>query len=143
MPSRRAHGECRGRREYSVKDLNLVTGRIVAAAIRIHSRIGPGLLESVYEMVLERDLVRQGLHVERQKQIAFDFEGMRFANAIRADLIVENAIIVEVKSVTASTDVHKKQLLTYLRVADHRIGLLLNLGAPIMKDGIIRVVNRL
>lgn len=122
-------------------ELNVVTGGIVDAAYRIHSRIGPGLLESVYEMILARELERRGLRVERQKAVSFEFEELRFENAFRADLIVEGAVLVEVKSVATIADVHKKQLLTYLKLLDYRVGLLLNFGAPLMKDGIERIAN--
>lgn len=129
------------RRGAEMNDRDVITGRIVDAAYRIHSRLGPGLLESVYEAILARDLKRHGLHVERQKPVSFDFEGLWFENAFRADLIVENAVIVEVKSVPALTNLHEKQLLTYLRVLDYRVGLLLNFGGALMKDGIKRLAH--
>lgn len=124
-------------------ELNVITGRIVDAAVRIHSTLGPGLLESVYENILARDLVRSGLEVVRQKSVSFEYEGMRFENAFRPDLVIGGAIIVEVKSLPAFCAVHERQLLTYLRLLDCRVGLLLNFGTPLMKDGIRRVVNRL
>lgn len=124
-------------------ELNLITGRIVDAAVRIHSTLGPGLVESVYEKILARDLVRNGLHVERQKWQSFEFEGLLFEDAFRPDLVVQNAVVVEVKSVSSIPAAHEKQLLTYLRLLDLRVGLLLNFGAPLMKDGIRRLVNRL
>ena len=122
---------------------NLITATIVDAAIRIHRALGPGLLESVYEIVLARDLVRRGYFVERQKPVSFNFEGLWFEDAFRANLVVERAVVIEVKSVVTLAPVHAKQLLTYLRLLDHRLGLLLNFGAPAMKDGITRVVNKL
>ncbi len=126
-----------------MNNINEITGVIVDRAFRIHSKLGPGLLESVYETILSRDLSRAGLEVERQKPISFDFEGLWFENAYRADLVVENAVIVEVKSVPALASVHEKQLLTYVRLLDYRVGLLLNFGAPLLKHGIKRVVNHL
>jgi iron complex transport system substrate-binding protein len=115
----------------------------VDAAFHIHSKLGPGLLESVYEMILAKDLERRGLSVERQKSIPIEFDGLHFEEGFRADLIVEHAIIVELKSVELLAPVHYKQLLTYLRLLDYRLGLLINFGAPGIKDGIKRVVNKL
>ena len=123
--------------------LNRISGRIVDSAVRIHTRLGPGLLESVCERILARDLARQGYRVERQKPIALEFDGLRFENVGRADLIVEGVIVVEVKSRLRIRRVHAKQLLTYLRLLDLRLGLLLNFGAPLMKDGIKRIANGL
>jgi iron complex transport system substrate-binding protein len=124
-------------------ELNDITGHVVNAAYRIHTKLGPGLLESVYETILSRDLAMRGLKVERQKPISFDFEGLWFEDAYRADIILENAVIVEVKSVDAIAAVHEKQLITYLRLLDYRLGLLVNFGAPLIKDGIRRFAHRL
>jgi iron complex transport system substrate-binding protein len=124
-------------------ELNLITGHAIAAAVRIHSKLGPGLLEKVYERILARDLVRAGLHVERQKSVSFDFEGLWFENAFRVDLLIERAVIVELKSQPAITTANQKQLLTYLKLLDCRVGLILNFGAELLKDGIKRVVYRL
>lgn len=118
-----------------------ITGAIVDAAVRLHKALGPGLLESVYELVLLRDLQRMGLRTERQIPVSFDYEGIHFSDAFRLDLLVEGRVIVEVKSVEALAPVHSKQLLTYLRLMKCSVGLLLNFGAPVMKDGIKRVVN--
>ena len=126
-----------------VTELNRLTGIVVDSAYRIHSKIGPGLLESVYETILARDLVARGLQVERQKVISFGFEGLWFEDAYRADIVVQNAVVVEVKSLESIATVHEKQLMTYLRVLDYRVGLLLNFGAPLIKDGIRRLVNRI
>lgn len=123
-------------------ELNDITGHVVNAAVRIHSKLGPGLMESVYETILARDLSNQGFGVERQKWISFDFEGLWFDDACRADIIVDRAVIVEVKSVATILPRHEKQLLTYLRLLDYRVGLLLNFGAPLLKDGIRRIANR-
>lgn len=124
-------------------ELNTVTGNVIDAAIRIHSRLGPGLLESVYETILARDLAARGLHIERQKPVSFDFEGLWFEDAFRLDLLVERKVVVEIKSATNIAPAHEKQLLTYLRLLDCRVGLLLNFGAPYMRDGIKRIANRL
>jgi GxxExxY protein len=123
-------------------DLNRITGLIVESAFRIHSKLGPGLMESVYETILSRDLARHGFAIERQKCISFDFEGLWFADACRVDLVVERCVAVEIKSVAAILPRHHKQLLTYVRLLDYRVGLLLNFGAPTMKDGIKRIANR-
>ena len=124
-------------------DLNTLTGKIVASAVRIHRALGPGLFESVYETVLARDLTDAGLRVEVQKPIPIRFENLYFENAFRADLVIEEALIIEIKSLTALAPIHEKQLLTYLRLLDYRVGLLLNFGAPMMRQGIKRIVNRL
>lgn len=124
-----------------VDELNETTGAVVGAALRIHRTLGPGLLESVYEKILARDLIRQGYRVERQKAVSFEFEGMSFQNAGRVDLVIERAVVVEVKSVARLPTAYEKQLLTYLRLLDCRVGLLLNFGAPLMKDGITRIIN--
>jgi GxxExxY protein len=124
-------------------ELNRVTGVIVDSAFRIHSTLGPGLMEHVYETILARDLARRGFAVERQRSISFDFEGLWFDDACRADLVVEGCVVVEIKSVATILARHHKQVLTYLRLLDYRVGLLLNFGAPTMKDGIKRIVHRL
>lgn len=124
-------------------DPNIVARAIVSAAFRISKALGPGLLESVYERVLERDLVRQGLHVERQKPVSFGFEGLWFENGFRVDLVVEKMVIVELKSARALDPADHKQLLTYPRLTDCKLGLLINFGAPTLRSGIKRVVNGL
>ncbi len=124
-------------------DLNSISGMIVDAAFHIHSTLGPGLLESVYEVVLVHDLEKRGLKVERQKPVPIEYDGIRFDEGFRADLIVENCVVVELKSVEELSRVHSKQLLTYLRLLDYRLGLLINFGAPVIRDGIRRIVNRL
>jgi GxxExxY protein len=122
---------------------NEVATQIVDAAFQVHSRLGPGLLESVYEVILAHELTRRGLKVERQVAIGLEYDGMKFDEGFRADLIVADKVIVEIKSVEMTAPVHKKQLLTYLRLADKRLGLLINFGSALIKDGITRVVNRL
>lgn len=125
-----------------VDNLNRITGVIVDSAYRIHSKLGPGLMESVYESILSRDLARLGLIIERQKSLSFDFEGLWFDDACRADLIIERCVVVEIKSTASILPRHHKQLLTYMRILDYRVGLLLNFGAATMKEGIKRVANR-
>ena len=126
-----------------MRDLNAISGKIVDAAFHIHSTLGPGLLESVYEVILAHELGKRGLKVERQKPVPIEFEGIRFDEGFRADLIVEDCVVVELKSVEELSRVHSKQLLTYLRLLDYRLGLLINFGAPVIKEGIRRVANRL
>ena len=117
--------------------------QIVDVAVRIHRGMGPGLLETVYEVILASELRRSGLRVERQVPISVTYEGLTFDEGFRADLIVENKVIVELKCAERVSNVHKKQLLTYLRLADKRLGYLLNFSEALMKHGITRIVNRL
>jgi iron complex transport system substrate-binding protein len=126
-----------------MKDLNSISGTIVDGAFHIHRKLGPGLLESVYEVILAHELERRGLRVERQKSVSITYDGLKFDEGFRADLIVEDCVVVELKSVEQLSPVHSKQLLTYLRLLDYRLGLLINFGAPVIKDGIRRIVNRL
>ena len=124
-------------------DENQIARVIVDAAYHIHKHLGPSLLESVYETVLSFDLERRGVQVQRQVPVPIVYEGISFNEGFRADLIVEDKVIVELKSVETVAPIHKKQLLTYLRLADKRLGLLINFGAELIRDGISRVVNRL
>ena len=122
---------------------NEIAKIVVDAAFQIHKRLGPGLLESVYEVVLAHVLKRRGLKVKRQAPVAIVFDGIRFDEGFRADLIVEDKVFIELKSVENVIPVHKKQLLTYLRLADKRLGLLINFGSELIRDGVSRVVNGL
>jgi iron complex transport system substrate-binding protein len=126
-----------------MKKLDDITGAIVDVALKIHLELGPGLLESVYEAVLARALERRGFHVERQKAIRFEYDGMVFEEGFRADLLVEDRVIVELKSVEKLAPVHSKQLLTYLRLMNLPVGLLINFGAATLKEGLHRIVNNL
>jgi len=118
-----------------------VSAIVVDAAFHLHRELGPGLLESVYEAVLARMLERRGLRIERQKIVAFDFDGMHFDEGLRVDLLVDGCLVVELKSVEILAPVHAKQLLTYLRLLHLPIGLLINFGAATFKEGVKRVVN--
>ncbi|MBP3303206.1 MAG: GxxExxY protein [Opitutales bacterium] len=122
---------------------NEIGNIIVATAIRLHQELGPGLLESVYEAILAKLLKDQGLDVKRQVPIPFEYEGMRFEEEFRADLVVEDKVIVELKSVEILNNAHKKQLLTYLKLTGKKLGYILNFGGALMKDGIVRSVNKL
>ena len=122
---------------------NEIARIVVDIAFNIHKELGPGLLETVYEVVLAHELKKYGLKTERQKKVPIVYEGIRFDEGFRADIIVENRVILEIKSVEALSKVHKKQLLTYLRLTDKKLGLLINFGSSLIKDGIHRVVNGL
>ncbi len=122
---------------------NDITGIIVDVAYKIHTTLGPGLLESVYEVAMKYELEKRGLQVTRQEVIPIIYEGIHLEEGFRADLIVEDKVIVELKSVEIIHPVHKKKLLTYLRLADKRVGLIINFSTLLIKDGISRVVNNL
>jgi GxxExxY protein len=122
---------------------NEIAREIVDAAYKVHTTLGPGLLESVYEAVLAYELETRGLEAARQCAIPIAYGRIKFEEGFRADLIVADKVIVELKSVENIIPVHKKQLLTYLRLADKRLGLLINFGANLIKDGITRIVNGL
>jgi GxxExxY protein len=122
---------------------NEISQIVIDAAVHVHRRLGPGLLESVYHTVLAHELIKRGLHVEKEVPVPVVWDNLRFEVGFRADLIVEGMVHIELKSVEAVAPVHKKQLLTYLHLTDKRLGLLLNFGAELLKDGIHRVVNGL
>jgi iron complex transport system substrate-binding protein len=124
-----------------VKPIDHLSADVVDSAIRIHRELGPGLLESVYELVLAASLQRLGYKVDRQKPVDIEFDGMRFSGAFRIDLLVDQRLIVEIKSVEQLNKAHGKQLLTYLRLMNQPVGLLLNFAGATMKEGIRRVVN--
>lgn len=124
-------------------ELDDITGGIIDTSMKIHTKLGPGLLESVYEVVLAKSLLQQGMTVERQKPVTFSYEALVFEEGFRVDLLVENKVIVELKSVEKLSPVHNKQLLTYLRLMNLPVGLLINFGAATLKEGLHRVVNKL
>lgn len=124
------------------RDVEDVAAIIVDAALQIHRELGPGLLESVYEAVLARLLEQRGLFVERQKPVPVAYQDIRIDEGFRLDLLVDRQLIVELKSVENLHPVHPKQLLTYLRLMNLPLGLLINFGAPLLKDGLKRVVNQ-
>jgi GxxExxY protein len=126
-----------------LKELNDISGQIVDASVHVHRRLGPGLLESVYESVLAYELQKRGVAVARQVPVPVVYDELRFEEGFRADLIVEKTVVVELKSVETLAPVHSKQLLTYMKLLDYRLGLLINFGAPLLKDGIKRIVNNL
>jgi GxxExxY protein len=120
---------------------NDLTGAVIEECIRIHRQLGPGLLESVYETVLYGALERKGLKVDRQVPVDIHYDGLTFPRAFRIDLRVEDCLLLEIKSVDRLSNLHAKQLLTYLRLTDSRLGLLLNFSGETMKEGIRRVIN--
>jgi GxxExxY protein len=120
---------------------NTITGHIVDAAYRVHTTLGPGLLESVYEAALAWELTKRGLSVARQRGIPVIYEQVNIHPGFFADLIVEEQIIVEIKAIEGIALVHRRQLLTYLKLADKRLGLLINFNVALIKDGIIRIAN--
>ena len=127
---------------YAVTE-NEIAKHIVDAAYKIHTTLGPGLFESVYETVMAQELASRGIHVTRQQALPVVWENVHLEAGFRADLIVENKVIIEIKSVDAIAPVHRKQLLTYLRLANMRLGILINFDVELIKDGIRRVVNGL
>ena len=122
---------------------NEISKIIVNCAFNIHSSLGPGLLESVYEELLAFELTDYGLLVERQKPIPVLYKNTKMEIGFRADLIVEHKVIIEIKSIEAIAPVHQKQLLTYLRITGNKLGLLINFNSALIKDGIQRIVNNL
>jgi GxxExxY protein len=122
---------------------NEIAKKIVNAAYKVHTTLGPGLLESVYRAAMQYELRNEGLQVEVEYPIPVIYQGIRLEIGFRADLFVENKVIVELKSLETIHPIHKKQLLTHIRLADKSLGLLINFGALLIKDGISRVVNGL
>lgn len=122
-------------------DENDIGTVLVDCAVKLHQDLGPGLLESVYEVTLAHKLKAHGLSVERQAAVAISYDGQRFDEGFRADLIVERKVIVELKSVEKVHSAHKKQLLTYLKLTGLKLGYLLNFGESLMKNGITRIIN--
>ena len=120
---------------------NEITKIIIDAAYKIHSTMGPGLLESAYQSIFVYELKKRGLSVESEKPMPVYYDSITLDMGYRADIIVENKVIIELKSVEKVAEVHKKQLLTYLRASGLQVGLLINFGAPLIKEGIFRIVN--
>jgi GxxExxY protein len=116
---------------------------IVDSAFKVHTKLGPGLLESVYEICLAHELKSRGLLVKRQHRVSIEYDGVKFEEGFRADLLVENKVIIELKSVERTIPAHKKQVLTYIKLADIKLGYLINFGEAYIKDGTTRIVNNL
>ena len=122
-------------------DLEAIVADVVDVSLRLHRDLGPGLLESVYETVLAGKLTQMGYRVARQKPVDIEFEGYKFESAFRIDLLIDDALLVELKSVERLNGAHAKQLLTYLRLTKQPLGLLINFGGETLKEGLRRVVN--
>ncbi len=114
---------------------------VVDASITVHKALGPGLFENVYEIALTHELKKHGLNIERQVPVSIEYDGIKFDEGFRADIIIENKVILELKSIESVTKAHKKQVLTYLRLTGCKLGFLLNFGESLMKDGIERIIN--
>jgi GxxExxY protein len=119
--------------------INRSSGIVIDAVYAVHFQIGPGLLESVYEKCLAHAIRRRGLFVQRQVVLPIEFEGLRLPSGLRIDMLVNGCVIVEIKAVEAVLPVHRAQLLTYLKLSEHRVGLLINFNVPLIKDGITRM----
>jgi GxxExxY protein len=122
-------------------ELDSITGAIVDAAMRVHTALGPGMLESVYEKCLKHELLKRGLRVASQVWLPIIYDGVEIEGGYRIDLLVEGEVIVELKVVEQILDLHKAQLLSYLKLADKRVGLLINFNVVHLRDGIRRLVN--
>ena len=120
-----------------------LSGEVIGAAIEVHRYLGPGLLESAYELALEHELRLRGLAVDRQKAVALNYKTIELGDGFRLDLLVEDSLVVEVKAVDLLLPVHEAQLLTYLRLSGKRLGLLINFNVPTIKNGIRRIANEL
>jgi len=124
-----------------MKDINFITADIVDVCVKIHSKLGPGLFESVYEKILIHELEKRGYKIEYQKEIPVQWDGAKLDLGFRADIIVENSVIIEIKSIEKLNDVHFKQILTYLKIMNIKIGLLVNFNESLIKYGIRRGIN--
>ena len=122
---------------------NQIAKAVVDVAYKLHTELGPGLMETVYEVLMEHELVRRGFSVRRQVPVPIEWNGVKFTEGFKADLIVNDRVIVGLKSIEKLMPVHSKQLLTYLRLMNLRLGLLINFGEERIKDGIKRVANGL
>lgn len=121
---------------------NEVTDKIIGAAIEVHRHLGPGLLESIYEECLCYELSQMGLQFQRQVRLPICYKGIKLESAYKVDLVVEDAVVVEIKATEGMAPVHSSQLLTYLKSSNKRVGLLINFNVPVLKDGLKRIVNR-
>lgn len=120
--------------------VNQVTGDVIGAAIEVHRRLGPGLLESAYQQCLARELVLRGIPFERQRPLPLEYKGIRLECGYRIDLLIAQTVVVEIKSVEAIAPVHEAQLITYLRLGGWKVGLLINFNVVVLKNGICRRV---
>lgn len=118
--------------------IDRIASEIVDSAFKVHSTLGPGLLESVYEICLAHELHRRGITFERQVSLPIIYEGLKLESGLRIDIIVDNSVVIEIKAVETLLDVHIAQLLTYLKLTHHRLGFIINFNVPRIKDGIKR-----
>ena len=125
------------------KELDRITGEIVDAAMKVHRTLGPGLLEGAYLACFRHELIKRGLAVQSQVRLPILYDGIRIDAGYRIDLVVEGAVLVELKAVTALQPIHRAQILSYLKLGDYRVGLLINFHVALLKDGIERLVNDL
>ena len=125
-----------------MRNLDELSYKVIGCAMEVHNVLGPGLLESVYEQALIHELAMSGIAVKRQVEVDVNYKGMNIANGLRVDLIVDDELIIELKSVEEIKPIHQKQLQTYLKLMDRRIGLLINFNTINLKDGIKRIVNK-
>jgi GxxExxY protein len=123
-------------------EINDITGQIIDAAMKVHTVLGPGLLESAYEACLTHELRKRGLHVETQKELPVVYDGVRLDVGYRIDLLVEGSVIMELKAVAELLPIHHAQLISYLKLSDLRVGLLVNFNVVRLKDGIKRMANK-
>lgn len=134
------HGDAETQRLSLPDGVNALTGQIVDAAFKVHAALGPGLLESLYEICLAHELRKRGLECDRQVDLPVEYDGLHFDSGLRLDLLVEDTVVVELKAVEHVHPVHKAQLLSYLRLTGKPVGLLINFHVPLIKDGIQRMV---
>ncbi len=132
-----------GRSKAMVMNINQLTSKIIGAAIEVHKILGPGLLESAYEECLCHELSIQEVSFEKQKPLSIDYKGKKLDCGYRLDMVVENAVVLELKSCEKIEPIHQAQLLTYLKLSELNLGLILNFNVPLMRDGIVRIVNEL
>ncbi|HNS81245.1 MAG TPA: GxxExxY protein [Kiritimatiellia bacterium] len=134
------HQDPKAPREAVSHETDRIAQNIVDAAFHLHKALGPGLLESVYEVCLAHDLIKRGLKLERQVSLPVFYDGLKMDAGLRLDMLVENDVIVELKAVEKLLPVHKAQVLTYLKLTGHRLALLINFNVPLIRDGIQRIV---
>jgi GxxExxY protein len=120
---------------------NEISNKVIGHAIEVHKTLGPGLLESAYQECLCFDLIKSGLYVEREKPMPIIYTEVKLDHGYRIDLLVENKLVIEIKTVECFTDVHTAQILTYLRLGNYKLGLLINFHVTLLKDGIKRIIN--
>ena len=122
-------------------NINEISNKIIGFAIEVHKKLGPGLLESAYQECLLYELVNAGFRVEKEKPMPIEYKEVKLHHGYRIDLLVEDKVVIEIKSVETFTDVHFAQVLTYLKLGDYKLGLLINFNVKLLKEGIKRIIN--